>query len=204
MKRYTIAKVETPFVEWEKIEKLEIDTYKWVDNGYEPKVYAALCYDENAIYVRFWTYEKEVRGVHKLHGEMVCEDSCVELFMHPKSDPRYLNFEVNVLGAMLLAIGTSRYDRKVFPVDSSFGIESSVSDAETYCDSMWTVGYKIPFSFLRSVYGEIDIIKEGLRANFYKCGEKTKMEHYGVWNQNLSPTPEFHAPQYFGEMIFEQ
>ena len=202
MKKYTIKKVTNLPINWDEIEKAEIDTYAWLDNGYTPRVYAALCYDEEAIHVRFWAHESQVRAIHKSHGEMVCEDSCVELFLKPQNDDRYLNFEVNVLGYMLLGLGTSRHGREDIEVLPSFAIESSVKDAETYQDDMWTVGYKIPFAFLKSIYGDIDFVTEGIRANLYTCGEYTKMPHYGMWNPVLLPSPEYHAPAYFGEMVF--
>ncbi|WP_025700605.1 carbohydrate-binding family 9-like protein [Paenibacillus forsythiae] len=50
---------------------------------------------------------------HKEHNAPVYTDSCVELFMQPLpgSDPRYLNFECNAGGALLLQIGEGRENR---------------------------------------------------------------------------------------------
>ena len=39
-----------------------------------------------------------------------------------------------------------------------------------------------------------------IRANCYKCGDKTVREHYMMWNPTTSDTPDFHRPQDFGEM----
>jgi hypothetical protein len=39
-----------------------------------------------------------------------------------------------------------------------------------------------------------------LRANFYKCGDNTAQPHYIAWNAVNHPTPNFHLPQYFGEL----
>ncbi|MDD6308797.1 MAG: carbohydrate-binding family 9-like protein [Clostridia bacterium] len=203
MKKYVIRKVDGNGIDWDKLEKAEIDTYSWMDNAYRPRVCAALCYDAKAIYIRFWSFEKEIRGTHKIHNEMVCEDSCVEFFMRPKSSKYFFNFETNVLGTMLLGFGEERENRESVAVDDAFEIVSSVKNAETYQDEMWTISYQIPFAFLKKYYGDLDIVQDGLRANLCKCGDLTKYEHYGMWNPILVDEPDFHVPAYFGEMVFE-
>lgn len=206
MKEYVISKVKSFPIDWDKLPKAYIDTYAWMDNGYAPVTYAALCYDDTAMYVHFWANEEKVRAVHHHHGDDVYEDSCVELFIRPHSDARYMNFETNVIGKMLLGIGENGNDdeRKDIPVDDSvFCIQSSVKDTASYNGKGWTLTYKIPFSFLRSFYGDVDFVKEGLRANLFKCGDKTEFEHYGMWSPVTNDTPNFHLPEYFGKMTFE-
>ena len=41
------------------------------------------------------------------------------------------------------------------------------------------------------------------RANFYKCGDGLSQPHYLSWNNIESGTPNFHLPQFFGEIFFE-
>ena len=41
-----------------------------------------------------------------------------------------------------------------------------------------------------------------MRANFYKCGDKTVTPHYLAWNPIHTPAPAFHRPQDFGRLIF--
>ncbi|MCK7480493.1 MAG: carbohydrate-binding family 9-like protein [Candidatus Moduliflexus flocculans] len=53
-----------------------------------------------------------------------------------------------------------------------------------------------------SIYGrEIDA---GCRsaANFYKCGDETEFPHYGAWSPVETPAPDFHRPEFFGEIVF--
>ena len=83
MKEYIIHKVSAKPTDWEMIPKAEIDYFGWVENDYRPRVFARLCYDSEAIYIKFWAYEDEVRGEHKTHEEGVCEDSCVEFSFAP-------------------------------------------------------------------------------------------------------------------------
>ncbi|MBF1073685.1 MAG: hypothetical protein HXL32_03115, partial [Prevotellaceae bacterium] len=41
-----------------------------------------------------------------------------------------------------------------------------------------------------------------VRANFYKCGDKTLNPHFLSWNAINSPSPDFHRPDCFGELTF--
>lgn len=204
MKEYTIQKVKGKNVDWEQIPKAEIKNYLWIDNGYAPEVYARICYDDTAIYVKFWAFEEEIKAVYCKHEGHICKDSCVEFFFKPASSSYFINIETNVLGYMLIGIGSDRNDRKNITVDEeTMQIVASTKDVESYDGKGWTVSYQIPFSFLEKHYGEIDFIKDGLLANLYKCGDETKFEHYGAWNPVETPTPDFHRPEFFASMRFE-
>ncbi|MDD6236825.1 MAG: carbohydrate-binding family 9-like protein, partial [Clostridiales bacterium] len=58
----------------------------------------------------------------------------------------------------------------------------------------------VPFDFFWEVYNKKKIITE-LRGNFYKCGDKTKHPHFGMWNPINNEFPDFHLPQFFGRII---
>ena len=62
--------------------------------------------------------------------------------------------------------------------------------------------YKIPLSFIQLFFPEFQL-KPGavIKANCYKCGDKTTHPHYLAWNPSTSPVPDFHRPQDFGQMI---
>lgn len=40
-----------------------------------------------------------------------------------------------------------------------------------------------------------------MRGNFFKCAEKSEHPHYGCWAPVDLPRPDFHSPDYFGELI---
>jgi len=52
---------------------------------------------------------------------------------------------------------------------------------------------------------EKDLVLRGLKAsaNFYKCGDKTSKLHYVTWNPVGTEDPDYHQPDYFGEILFE-
>ena len=205
MKTYIIKKVNGRPADWSGIEKAKIEIYKWAENDYRPRTEAAICYDDEALYVKFWAYETEIRAEHKNHNESVCEDSCVEFFFRTNSHPNFLNIETTVIGKQLIGFGKDRHVRLDVPVeDDVMQIVSSVKDPENYSADMWTVEYRVPFAFLKRFYGDVDVVSDGLRANLYKCGDLSKYEHYGMWCDIDYLPPDFHRPEFFGEMIFEQ
>jgi hypothetical protein len=42
---------------------------------------------------------------------------------------------------------------------------------------------------------------ESLRANFYKWGDGTSVPHYLTWSHIVTETPDFHRPEFFGELF---
>ncbi len=203
MKEYTIKKKNYFSGVWTEIEPAIIDNYKWLDNGYSPRVETRLFHDGENIYVRFQVFETKVKAVYTKMHDPVCKDSCVEFFFRPQVDPRYLNFETNAIGTLLLGLGEERNGRKEINVDPDiFDIKASVTDPEAFNGESWTLEYKIPFGFLRETYGSFNI-SDGIMANIYKCGDECEVEHYGTWNEVLSDKPDFHRPESFGKMTFE-
>ena len=63
--------------------------------------------------------------------------------------------------------------------------------------------YELPFSLLRLLFPDFKPMGHK-RANFYKCGDLTKHEHYISWNSVECEEPDFHRPEYFCELIFSE
>jgi hypothetical protein len=66
----------------------------------------------------------------------------------------------------------------------------------------WGVNFSIPESFIR-LYEPPFKLEKGLRlqGNFYKCGDETETPHYLVWNNIEWEKPDYHRPEFFGELI---
>lgn len=213
MKSYLVKKLkeEKYFNEslYKGLDKFYIDNFPWDSNGYMPITEGILLYTDTCFIVKFISYENKISVKHTKDNDPVYKDSCVEFFFFPNKlkDNRYLNFEINAAGVLLLGIGENREGRKLINVDTKiFNINSSVSinNIENYNDDHWSVEYRIPFDFLEEYYGKLNI-KSGqrLKANFYKTGDETEKPHYGCWNRISYPHADFHRPEYFGEIILE-
>ena len=209
-KSYEIKKFETEEIRWDEVPVLNVHNLLWDKNGYAPVSMGQICYTEKGLHVKLTSYETEITGRFERMNEPVYTDSCMEFFfqINPETDKRYLNFETNCLGTLLLGLGAEREEREQLNFDfrKELQMKSTVTKENlgSYRGPYWTVEYTIPFAFLESIYGPLEI-KPGKRiaANVYKCGDETKYEHYMSWNYVGNETPQFHSPEFFGDMFFE-
>lgn len=197
MKSYTIKNVSFVTDEiWNNVEPIEINYSPWEKYQCIYNTVAKIVYTEESIYVTLKTTETQLKAKHNKKNSAVCNDSCMEFFLSPaENDTRYFNFEINPLGVMLLYLCNGRGKYTKIEVDHKlFQIKSII----TY--DGWQLFYQIPFSFIRKYFPDIT---GNMRGNFYKCGDKTIHRHYGCWNPIETKRPEFHCPQYFGQLILE-
>jgi hypothetical protein len=195
---------------WADIAPLFIETYMWMHNGYSPKVNVRVFHTDRFIYLRYDVPEERIVIRHVSFGSEVYKDSCVEFFLNPfpETSDEYVNMEFNALGVMLIGVGKDGDDSKryYFKKKEAEGFEtvSSVKHPVIgdHGSKSWTLHVKIPKRFFENRYGREFTAKKTI-ANFNKCGDETEFEHYGSWNEVLSPTPNFHLPQYFGDLIFK-
>ena len=196
MRSYTITKI-SGLPEWDKIPKLDIDNVVWLpDAGIS--AFAQLCYDDEDLYVHLGAKEKYIRAENTKPLSAVNEDSCLEFFFMPADGDRYFNFEINPNGCLHYEVGHDRTDRlSLYREDEKqfFDIK-----ADRTKDG-WEVFYRIPVKFIEEFYPGYRFEGE-LRANMYKCGDKTKQKHYISWNPMSCSNPDFHRPEDFGTMKF--
>ena len=199
MRTYTIKKVQGA-PDWSTVPVMAIDNLLWTEEV-DISAQAQICWDEENLYLRMEAREANIRMEEKGLLAVCCKDSCLEFFFNPiKNDPRYINFEINPNGASWVAFGTSkkdtirmlvRYPREMF--------EPQVEFTKTG----WVLTYRIPYVFIRCIFPAF-APKAGdeMRANVYKCGEKTVVPHFMSWNPIPLKRPNFHCPKHFGKLIF--
>ncbi len=197
-----------PAAPWPDVPALSVGHYLWLDNAYRPSVEARLCRSPSFLNVRFRVGEERVRVRFTKFQDPVYKDSCVEFFvdMFPEKRLGYVNFETNAAGTLLAAFGPDRSRRTPLWPEDLAGFEASASvpgpvDGEHGAPA-WTLEYRVPVSLFARLYG--GDIRPGHRAagNFYKCGDETEVAHYGAWSPVETPSPDFHRPEFFGELVF--
>ena len=68
-------------------------------------------------------------------------------------------------------------------------------------EDSWTIRLFVPLGCIAALYGRTEFHRgDRIRANFYKCGDETETPHYGAWNFIDLPSPDFHRPEFFGEI----
>jgi len=185
--------------DWNSIPELESDRILWrPDCGI--RAFGRVCYDPEHLYVRLRAVEAHIRAEYTAPFSPVHQDSCLEFFFMPEDGDRYFNFEINPNGCLWIGFGSGREGRSVFSPADRPGL-FAIRTARTV--DGWEAEYRIPLSFLRRSLPDLSFSGR-LRANVYKCGDLTEQKHYLAWNPVRSGTPDFHRPQDFGIMEFEQ
>lgn len=198
MREYTIHKVNAGF-DWADVPTLDIDNLMWTDST-DVRAWAQIAYDDEALHVHLFAKERAIRAEETGVTGMPCEDSCLEFFFCPIwGDDRYFNIEFNPNGCMYLGMG-----RNVTELIRLLPEDQSINPRPRRTDDGWEIFYDVPFAFIRRLFPDFTAESgRDMRANCYKCGDKTEKEHYLAWNPPLCERPAFHCPQYFGRMHFE-
>ena len=182
---------------WDSAEVADIDKINWKEFGRNIKTTGKLLYNGNGIYVRLETDEKPLLARFSKQNELVCQDSCMELFLKPdKNDIRYLNFEFNPFGTMYFAIITPNKE-DFFPDKNKeyFRVMTNVDEKS------WVLQFFIPFEFIKEAIGGYT---DTMYGNLYKCGNETVKKHYISYYPVITEEPGFHRPEFFGEFVLEK
>ena len=186
-----------PALEWHSI-----DQCPWRETfPYQPEVRFQIAHSDRNIYLRYKVKEEYVKGQYIRPNENVWEDSCVEFFLSLDNKQHYYNFEFNVLGTGLVGYGTAdkstrhRLDTTVVERINTFTQVSKLNG-----EKAWEIVLAIPKDIFREELADGKVV----HANFYKCGDMLPQPHFVALNAIENPIPNFHLPQYFGEVVFEK
>lgn len=184
-----------------------IDTVNWPnDFPYKPEVIFRIVATDQGFVINYRVNEQTVRALADGDCGSVWEDSCVEFFSSPADDGYYYNVECNCAGTILVATGKDRNTRTFAPTEvlnnikrwSSLGHENFDEKA---APEQWEVVLLVPYTtyFKHNIQ---DVRGMKIKANFYKCGDKLSTPHFLSWNPISTPNPDFHCPEYFGQIEF--
>lgn len=184
----------------------EIDQVNWKDEFPEKMpVTVRVAHNNEKLYLYYTVIGEELRAVNTEDFGSVWEDSCVEFFMQNEGENTYRNFECNVLGVILAAHHQTReisepLTRVVSEIYRHSTINHRYENGKQLSD--WTMYLEIPKKAMGFKDNE-SLSGRKIRANFYKCGDKTSNPHYLSWNPIDLAEPNFHTPQFFGQLELE-
>lgn len=177
--------------DWASVPAVPLLPCRWSPHP-PPAAEARAVWTEEALLARLESFAAPTRAVNTEPDSPVWEDSCLEFFF--SADGRtYINLEANSNGALRASIGPDRHARRLLrergaPLPR---VETAVSAAG------WTLTLAIPAALLGVP------LRRGLRlyGNFYSCGDRTPAPHYAAWSPVETPGPDFHRPEFFGELL---
>lgn len=184
--------------DWAVAPRAQIDQLLWKPQT-QITAYAQLVCGDDRLFVHLHADEDAIRAEETDPLAQPCQDSCLEFFLSPaEGDARYLNIEMNPNCCLYFGIGTGRDDLvRLLPTQGVGALNAHCTRSETG----WDLYYSLPFSLLRLFFPAFH--PHGImRGNFYKCGDLTQQEHYLAWNRVACAEPDFHRPEFFGELEF--
>ncbi len=208
MSQYSIANTVSIKPNWQDIAALNISQYPWYKSGRKQNTQIKLCANNENLFIHIVADDKHSFAKQtQLNHMLVCEDSCVEFFFSPsgKLGSNYVNVEVNCCGTLHLAYGPDRDNRQFINLDAASLISVSTSiispvKLEKPNDQEWQVEITLPFAAIEALTGE-PVNKDKWYGNFYRCGGRVEPQ-YAVWKSIDVAEPDYHRPEYFGELVF--
>ena len=190
----------------DSLKKNPVDHINWKSFPEKPEVRFSIAWDPNHICIKYFVHEKVIRARFTEDNAPVWKDSCVEFFVSPGDDGLYYNFETNCIGTCLAEKGLSRSPREKLPPSLLSHIKRYPSLGvtpfeEKTGDFSWNLLIIIP----KDVFTDHTVntfTGKTFRANFYKCGDELSRPHYLSWHPIDTPEPDFHRPEFFGEIRF--
>ncbi|MDR0429711.1 MAG: hypothetical protein LBH58_04450 [Tannerellaceae bacterium] len=181
-----------------------INVVNWKEYSYMPIAVFDIARSANNLYIRFFVKGDSLKAVYSEDDSPVHQDSCVEFFMKKMDESRYMNFEFNCIGACDAArrqsrdIKTSLAAGEYASIRRYSSVEPKPFDVKkgTYA---WELVVSIPFQLMGL---DPENMPEKILGNFYKCADGTETPHYLSWNPIDTLQPDFHRPEFFGEIYF--
>lgn len=172
---------------------------------YTPQAEFRIAHTPDSFLINYRATEQTVRATTSADNGPVWTDSCMEFFLSPDpSANAYYNLECNCIGTLLLGVSGDTIEKTHATPQILGGIKrwSSLGNMpfeEHSSESAWMVSLIVPFSSFW-----LHTMHPTMRANFYKCGDLLSKPHFLSWNPIEWEKPNFHLPQFFGQIKIEQ
>ena len=173
---------------------------------YRPLTVVTAAYSDNCIYLDFLVRCNYLRAVNFTDNSPVSEDSCVEFYVQPDpSSDTYYIFEFNCVGTLNSARCTSAGHCTPLAQEELDRVRRHASVGtrpfqEVEGSFIWSIVAAIPLDILGVTPSGQSV---AMRGNFNKCASATSQPHYLSWAPIQSPEPDFHRPDFFGEIVLE-
>ncbi|MFC5281913.1 carbohydrate-binding family 9-like protein [Pedobacter alpinus] len=188
----------------DNLERNPIKHQSWEEFRTNIKSCFTIAHTGNHLLIKFFSEENELCASVRKTNDKICNDNCVEAFIAFDNEVEYYNLEFNCFGNAKIAYGGSRDGRKLLLPETIAKIKTQ-SSIDTTINNEGMISWEILLIIPKELF-EFTPIKtfEGIiaKANFYKCGDGLTKPHFLTWNKVETTHPDFHQPQYFGDLKF--
>lgn len=183
-------------------------TFPWWIAGEKEQTEAKLLWDDEYLYVSFRCQDAHISAEQTERDSPVYRDDCVEVFTAPNPTRPfdYFNIEMNVRGAILDRHHPDGPGLEV-PYWNAKGVKIATkvdgtlnNDADI--DRSWVLEAAIPLTNFAIAARRVPP-RDGdvWHLNLNRLGGKTNPQH-SQWSPGKTKRPAFHAPQFFGRVVF--
>jgi len=184
-----------------------IEILNWPNEyPYKPITFFIIGRSNSSIFIKFSVRGTMLRAIYSNDQDPVYQDSCVEFFCMPVGADKYTNFEFNCIGTCSASSRKSRNDDVVpFSKEEMQTIKRYPSIGRRAFNEMegmfeWELTVEIPFKFMGI---DSENLPQKILGNFYKCADGTDSPHFISWSPIQTDKPDFHRPEFFGELSFD-
>lgn len=181
-----------------------VDSLNWKEEfPYHPLTAFSIAHSGTHIYIDFFVRCNYLRAVNSENNSDVYKDSCVEFFVAPENNAPYYNFEFNCIGTAHVARRMDRHSGQLLTDEQLATIKRLPSCGTRPFEELegifsWNLVVAIPLDLIGVKYEAGKPLH--LRGNFYKCADGTSEPHYLSWSPIDTPHPDFHRPEFFGDI----
>lgn len=190
----------------EKLDMLSsnrIDYAPWKDGAKLPRAAFSIAHNVEAILLKYYVTEQQIKATYHEFNDPVYEDSCVEFFISFNDEPEYYNLEFNCAGTARVQFGPGKTERTFICTKRLEAIRYMVSIRnESAAGISWELTLYLPKE-LFTFHPNLQLEQTPVRLNFYKCGDALAEPHFLCWSNIIADKPEFHLPAFFKEAIFK-
>jgi len=184
-----------------------VENLNWKETyPYRPITLFNIARSNDSIFIKYSVRGSMLRAIYSNDLEPVNEDSCVEFFCKLPDSDNYMNFEFNCIGTCNASKRKSKTEGVVrYTLDELAQIKRYPSIGRRAFNEMegmfeWELTVKIPFTLMGI---DPNNLPEKMMGNFYKCADGTDSPHYVSWSPIKTEKPNFHCPEFFGELILK-
>lgn len=205
-----VADINNPALITESMQNIQensISCVNWPEEyPSKPKVSFKIAHNSTHIFLHFFVEENEILANTAEDNGPVWTDSCVEFFMS-FDESHYYNAEFSCIGKALLGYRqgkekSSHAENNILQSIKRYPSLDNKPFDKKQGDFKWNLLVVIPVTaYWQSGLKSFDGVKA--KANFYKCGDNLTIPHFLSWNPIHTEKPNFHVPQFFGEISFQ-
>lgn len=187
-----------------KSQREYINVINWGEFSYKPIVVFNIARSDKYLYICYFVKGNSLKATYSEDNSPVHRDSCVEFFMKKEGEDGYMNFEFNCIGTCDAARRKSRDEKtSLEPQEYASILRYSSIESKPFNEKKGIYSWELVVAIPLELMGlDPQNMPKKILGNFYKCADDTEFPHYVSWNPIGTPQPDFHRPEFFGEIHF--